>query len=95
LDRESRHLAPLLCHDHRGGKTSIGTTMFGRLFARASTRLLRGGGRSEAASSRARAVQCSKSLSSTAPHMRSKISMGHYCPHGQLGQRTKRDKDPG
>jgi hypothetical protein len=31
LDRESCHLAPLLCHGHGGGKTSIGTTMFGPL----------------------------------------------------------------
>jgi hypothetical protein len=42
-----------------------------------------GVGRSEAASSKARAVLCSKSLSSTVPDMRSKISTGHYCPHGQ------------
>ena len=31
LDRESCHLAPLLCHGHGEEKTSIGTTRFGPL----------------------------------------------------------------
>ena len=82
LDRESSHLVPRLCHDHGRGK-NFDWTMFGPDAPGTSTRPLRGGGRSEAASSKARAVLCSKSLSSTVPDMRSKISTGHYCPHGQ------------
>ena len=89
LDRESSHLTPLLCRGHGGEKTSIGTTMFEPL-ARTSTKLLRRGRPSEAASSKARAVLCSESLSSTVC-MGSKISTGRHCPHGHpLGVSTIR-----
>jgi hypothetical protein len=66
LDRESCHLAPLLCHDHGGGKTSMRTTMFGPVARwHLDETAPRGGERSEAVSSKARADLCSESLSST------------------------------
>ena len=82
LDRESCHLAPLLCH-HRGEEKirlgppcSSGCSLAPRRGCSA-----RRGERNSLIE--ARAVLCSGSLSSTVPGMRSRISTGHYCPHGQ------------
>jgi hypothetical protein len=86
LDRESCHLVPLLCHDLGEKKTSTRTTMFGQLLE-APRRDCSARGSEAKQSHRRLALTYARSASLAAVlSMRSTISPGGYCPHGQLGQ---------
>ena len=81
LNRESCHLAPLMCHDNGGGKN------LGGHHVQVGCSLDLDETAPQGATKRSglikdHAVLRSESLSSTMPDMKSKIFMGHYCPHG-------------
>ena len=80
LNRESCHLAPLICHAMGEEKIS-GATSSGRLLA-GPRRDCSAGATKRSGLIKDHAVLRSESLSSTMPDMKSKIFMGHYCPHG-------------